>query len=318
MIIRRRTILTITILSAISVAFPFLVSQYGVRIAIDALLYAYLGVAWNISGGYSGQSSFGHAAFFGLGAYGAALFFVATGFTPWAGLFVGAILAVGFALLMGFLSFRFGLSGHFFFLVSIAFAEALRIFFDDFEPVGGSVGIYIPFKPGYSVYYMQFSPSYTPYYFLFLGLLAFGLVVSLRIRNSRFGHLLLTIREDETAAESVGVPTLRYKIAALSVSALLTSIGGAIFAFYLLYISPDSVMDLNLSVYIVIVVIVGGVGTLVGPVIGAFIVMPAIDLTTAYFGSTAGLGPFLAGAVLLVMALGRPQGVWGLFEKVRR
>lgn len=311
-------ILLIIVLSAVSIAFPFLFSQYGIRIAIDALLYAYLGVAWNIAGGYAGQSSFGHAAFFGLGAYGAALFFVATGLTPWAGLLVGAVLAVGFALVMGFLSFRFGLSGHFFFLVSIAFAEALRIFFNDFQPVGGSVGIYIPFKAGYSLYYMQFSPSYTPYYFLFLGLLVFGLAVSSRIKSSRLGHLLLTIREDETAAESVGVPTMRYKLVALSISALLTSIGGSIFAFYLLYISPDSVMDLNLSVFMVIVAIVGGVGTLVGPVIGAFIVMPAIDLTTAYFGGIAGLGPFLAGAVLLIIAIGRPQGLLGLFEKVRR
>ena len=128
--------------------FPLFAQPYYTRIAIDILIYAYLGAAWNILGGYTGQGSFGHAAFFGLGAYSAALFFVATKLTPWIGLLIGVAIAIGFALLMGYLSFKFGLSGHFFFLASIAFAESLRLLLNNLKAVGGSVGIYIPFTAG--------------------------------------------------------------------------------------------------------------------------------------------------------------------------
>lgn len=295
--------------------FPLFAPAYYTRIAIDVLVYAYLGAAWNILGGYTGQGSFGHAAFFGLGAYSAALFFLATKLTPWIGLLIGVAIAIGFALLMGYLSFKFGLSGHFFFLASIAFAESLRLLFNNLEAVGGSVGIYIPFRAGNSIYYLQFSPSYLGYYYIFFVLLLAGCVISYKIQQSRLGYFLRTIRTDEILAESIGISTMRYKMYALIISALLTSICGSIFAFYILYISPDFVMNLTLSVIIVVVAVVGGIGTWEGPLIGALIVMPILDVTSTYFGNISGLGPLLAGAVLVVVAVGRPGGFVNLLRK---
>lgn len=294
---------------------PLLAPSYFVRIAIDVLIYAYLAAAWNILGGYAGQGSFGHAAFFGLGAYSAALFFVSTKLTPWIGLMIGAAIAIGFALLMGYLSFKFGLSGHFFFLASIAFAESLRLLFNNLREVGGSVGIYIPFTAGNSIYYLQFSPSYLGYYYIFFILLAAACIISYKIKESRLGYYLRAIRTDEILAESIGISTMKYKMWALVISALLTSICGSIFAFYILYVSPDFVMNLTLSVLIVVVTIVGGIGTWEGPLIGAIIVMPIIDLTSTYFGEISGLGPLMAGAVLLAVAIGKPGGFVNLLRK---
>jgi branched-chain amino acid transport system permease protein len=295
--------------------FPLFAPPYYTRIAIDILVYAYLGMAWNILGGYAGQGSFGHAAFFGLGAYSAALFFVSTKLTPWIGLLIGVAISICFAILMGYLSFKFGLSGHFFFLASIAFAESLRLLFNNLQAVGGSVGIYIPFMAGNSLYYLQFSPSYLGYYYIFLVLLLAACVISYKIKQSRLGYYLRTIRTDEVLAESIGISTMKYKMRALIISALLTSICGSIFAFYILYISPDFVMNLTLSVIIVVVVVVGGIGTWEGPLIGAIIVMPIMDITSTYFGNVTGLGPLLAGVVLLMVALGRPEGFVNLLRK---
>jgi branched-chain amino acid transport system permease protein len=294
---------------------PVLAPSYFVRIAIDVLIYAYLAAAWNILGGYTGQGSFGHAAFFGLGAYSAALFFVSTKLTPWIGVMIGAAIAIGFAVLMGYLSFKFGLSGHFFFLASIAFAESLRLLFNNLREVGGSVGIYIPFTAGNSIYYLQFSPSYLGYYYIFFILLAVACIISYKIKESRLGYYLRTIRTDEILAESIGISTMKYKMWALVISALLTSICGSIFAFYILYVSPDFVMNLTLSVLIVVVTIVGGIGTWEGPLIGAIIVMPIIDVTSTYFGEISGLGPLMAGAVLLAVAIGKPGGFVNLLRK---
>jgi branched-chain amino acid transport system permease protein len=300
----------------LSVLVPIFAPTYYTRIAIDVLIYAYLGAAWNILGGYTGQGSFGHAAFFGLGAYSAALFFVSTKLTPWIGLLIGAAVAIGFALLMGYLCFKFGLSGHFFFLGSIAFAESLRLLFNNLQAVGGSVGIYIPFTAGNSIYYLQFSPSYLGYYYIFLILLVGACIISYKIKKARLGYYLRTIRTDEILAESIGISTMKYKMWALVISALLTSICGSIFAFYMLYISPDFVMNLTtFSVLIVVVVIVGGIGTWEGPLIGAIIVMPILDVTSTYFGEIAGLGPVIAGAVLLAVALGRPAGFVNLLRR---
>ena len=310
-----KNLLVVSLGLLIGALFPLFAPQYYSRIAIDILIYAYLGAAWNILGGYTGQGSFGHAAFFGLGAYSAALFFVLTKLTPWIGLLIGVATAIGFALLMGYLSFKFGLSGHFFFLASIAFAESLRLLFNNLQAVGGSVGVYIPFTAGNSIYYLQFSPSYLGYYYIFFILLLSACVISYKIKQSRLGYYLRTIRTDEVLAESIGISTMRYKMYALVISALLTSICGSIFAFYILYISPDFVMNLTLSVLIVVVAIVGGVGTWEGPVIGAIIVMPIIDVTSTYFGEISGLGPLLAGAVLLAVALGKPAGFVNLLRK---
>ena len=310
-----KDLLVVSLGVLVSVFFPIFAPPYYTRIAIDILVYAYLGAAWNILGGYTGQGSFGHAAFFGLGAYSAALFFVFMKLTPWIGLLVGVVLSIGFALLMGYLSFKFGLSGHFFFLASIAFAESLRLLFNNLQAVGGSVGIYIPFTEGNSLYYLQFSPSYLGYYYIFLVLLILAFVISYKIKQSRLGYYLRTIRTDEILAESIGISTMKYKMYALIVSALLTSICGSIFAFYMLYISPDFVMNLTLSVVIVVVVVVGGIGTWEGPLIGALIVIPIMDVTSTYFGEISGLGPLLAGIVLLAVALGRPEGFVNLLRK---
>jgi branched-chain amino acid transport system permease protein len=295
-----------------------LVSDFMTRVLIDIFLYAFLGIAWNISGGFAGQGSFGHSVFFGLGAYGAAILLLFVGITPWIGLFFGALMAVCLALLIGFLSFRLGISGSYFFLITVAISEGFRLLFDNLDQVGGSLGLYIPIVATNRLYYMQFGPGYTVFYYIFFALLIAGLLLSVMIKKSKFGYFLFSIREDEVAAESMGIATMKYKLIALCVSALLTAIAGSFFTFYVLYISPDSVMTLSVSLLIVLVVAVGGIGTIEGPILGAAIVLPIEDVVSAYFGGIAGLGELMIGLFLIVIAVSRPGGMVELFNKLMR
>ncbi len=267
-----------------------------------------LAAAWNLVGGFAGQISLGHTAFFGIGAYTSTLLWLKFGLSPWLGMFAGAGLAILIAIGIGVPCFR--LRSHFFALATIAFAEVLRYVASYWRGLTqGGVGLLIPFKPGMENFMFR---SKIPYAYIALGLMLLIILVSYIIRNSRFGFYLISLREDQDAAETLGVNTSRCKLIALIISVFFTAVAGTFYAQYLLFIDPDTVFSLPLSIELALLAIIGGLGTVIGPVIGAFILIPLDVLLRGYLGGiSAGLNFIVYGIVLVVAVIYFPRGVAG-------
>ena len=296
-------------------ALPAVLSSYALTIFILILFYGFLGQAWNIVGGYTGQLSAGHAAFVGVGAYTAALLSSEYGLTPWLGMFVGAALATGLGAIVGYLGFRFGLRGFYFVLLTVAFAEICRVIALNVDAVGGALGIYITFTGNPRQFQFQ---DQRAYYYLALALLLLATAVAALIERRRFGIYLTAIREDETACEALGVDTLKYKMLAMVVSSFLTGLGGTFYAFYLFSLQPNTVFGIPLSVEIVIRPIIGGAGTLLGPILGSFILTPLGELSRQYFGQSGLHGAHLIvyGVLLVSVVLFLPQGAYPYLRRL--
>ncbi len=278
---------------------------------ILTLVWATAAQAWNIMSGYTGQFSFGHAAFFGIGAYATILLTADFGLSPWVGMLIGSLLAAGYGLLIGVLTFRYGLEGHYFGLATLAFAELLRYLFNNLAVLGGASGFFKPLPreyasgPGLAAF--QFATD-LPYYYVILGFLALVSVVSLVINRSQLGYYLFAIRERETAASAVGIPTFRYKLLGISVSAFFTAWPGAFWAMYFNTIRPDTVFDLLVNVEILLPAIVGGVGTVLGPILGSLIAIPASEFVRQSF-EIPGVNNAVYGIILIAIVLYSPRGV---------
>ncbi len=296
-------------------ALPAVLSSYALTIFILILFYGFLGQAWNIVGGYTGQLSAGHAAFVGVGAYTAALLSSEYGLTPWLGMFVGAALATGLGAIVGYLGFRFGLRGFYFVLLTVAFAEVCRILVSNIDALGGALGLYITFTGNPRQFQFQ---DQRAYYYLALALLLLATGVAALIERRRFGIYLTAIREDETACEALGVDTLKYKMLAMVVSSFLTGLGGTFYAFYLVSLQPNTVFGIPLSVEIVIRPIIGGAGTLLGPILGSFILTPLGELSRQYFGQSGLHGAHLIvyGVLLVSVVLFLPQGAYPYLRRL--
>jgi branched-chain amino acid transport system permease protein len=296
-------------------ALPAVLSSYLITIFILIFFYAYLGQAWNLVGGYAGQLSAGHAAYVGIGGYTSAVLSLHWGITPWAGMLVGATLAAVLGGLIGYLGFRFGLRGFYFVLLTVAFAEICRIAVSNIEALGGALGLYITFTGDPRQFQFQDNRAYY-YVALALMLLATGLVRWLERR--RFGIYLTAIREDETASEALGVNAFRYKLAAMVLSSFLTGLGGTFYAFYLFSLQPNAIFGIPLSVEIIIRPIVGGAGTVLGPVLGSFILTPLGEVSRYYFGQGGWHGAHLVayGVLLIIVVLFLPQGAYPVLRRL--
>jgi branched-chain amino acid transport system permease protein len=293
----------------ILLALPTVLSAYTLTIAILILFYGFLGQAWNIVGGYAGQLSAGHAAFVGVGGYTAALLSTEWGLTPWVGMFVGAALAALLGAVIGYLGFRFGLRGFYFVLLTVAFAEVCRITVSNVDALGGALGLYITFTGNPRQFQFQ---DQRVYYYLALALLLLATGVAALIERRRFGLYLTAIREDEAACEALGVATFKYKLLAMVVSSFLTGLGGTFYAFYLFSLQPGAVFGIPLSVEIIIRPIIGGAGTLLGPILGSVILTPLAELSRHYFGQSGLHGAHLIvyGLLLIAVVLFLPQGAY--------
>lgn len=286
-------------------------SRYLLRTIINIFFFAALGCAWNIIGGYAGQLSLGHAAFMAMGAYPTALMLLHWNVPPWISFIPGVMVAVVAAYSLGHLVF--GLRGPYFALSTLAFGEIFRILLLHFrDQTGGSLGVTIPFK-GTNAWRLQFA-SEQPYYFMSLGLLALCLYVSYRVYNSKMGYYLQAIKENQDAAENLGVDLASTKVKALMISAALTGLLGSFYVAYFYYIDPDSVAGLDLSIKIILVAIIGGVGTVWGPIIGSFILVPLTEISNYLFGSgRAGASLVIYAIILMIVVLFSPRGMVALF-----
>lgn len=276
----------------------FVQSDYTLQILFRVFLFAALGLAWNLVGGYAGQLSLGHAAYFGAGAYGLALF-SKLGISPWMSVLSGVALAIVFAAIIGSVSFR--LRGPYFALCTIAFAEVLRLVAKNLPSVtGGDVGAQVP---------LLFTQSSTKsFYVAGVVLTAIAFVLTAWIERSKFGYYLMAIREDEDTAMSVGINTARCKLWILLISAAITAIGGALYASLFLFIVPDQVVSMEISIEIAIVPMLGGAGTLFGPVIGSIVLETASEIFKNVFKEAHLL---IYGVLIVVVVLFLPEGIVG-------
>src|SRR5262247_2091271 len=299
------------------VALPAVLSSYLITIFILIFFYAYLGQAWNLVGGYAGQLSAGHAAYVGIGGYTSTMLLLHWGITPWAGMLAGAILAALLGGVIGYLGFRFGLRGFYFVLLTVAFAEICRIAVSNIEGLGGALGLYITFTGDPRQFQFQDNRAY---YYIALAMMLAATGIAAWIERHRFGAYLSAIREDEAASEALGVDTFKYKMLAMAISSFLTGIGGAFYAFYLFSLQPNAVFGIPLSVEIIIRPIVGGAGTLFGPILGSFILSPLAELSRAYFqaGGWSGAHLIIYGALLIAVVLFLPQGAYPFLRRLAR
>ncbi len=276
------------------------------------LLWAYLGQCWNILYGYAGQLSFGHAAFFGLGAYASSLLFTNYGITPWIGMFAGGALAAFLALIMGYPTLK--LRGAYFALATIAVAEMVRLLTLKLDRItNGPLGIILPITR--SVAYMQFSDTF--HWFLLAYVMLFLLsMLSHRIEESRLGAAFRMIGQDEDAAASVGIDVFRYKMIALLLSAYLTGVGGTFFAQLTGYIRPDIVLTPERSDEILIIAVVGGVGTFIGPIIGSMILILLRQTIFAMLGGGyAGVHLIVYGLLIITVVRFMPEGIYQYLKR---
>ena len=284
----------------LSLLVPLVVrTDYELQVLFRIYLFASLGLAWNLVGGYAGQLSLGHAGYFGAGAYGLALFSGKLGMSPWLAVMMGVVVALVFALLIGGVSFR--LRGPYFALSTIAFTEILRLTAKNLPAItGGDVGVQVP-----ALFHDHISRSFY-WAAVALASLAFALTVS--ISRAKFGYYLMAIREDEDTALSVGIDAARTKLAALLISAALSAVGGALYASIFLFIVPDQVFALDVSNEIAIVAMLGGAGTVLGPIVGSVVLETASEMFKNTFKEAHQL---IFGGLLVVVVLFLPGGIVG-------
>jgi branched-chain amino acid transport system permease protein len=281
-------------------------SNYHMDIVIKVLLWGTLAEAYNISGGYGGQFSLGHSAFLALGAYASSILFWRLGVTPWVGMLVGVAVASATALLLGVVTLR--LRGAFFGLSTLAFTAVTRIMATYWRPLTrGSEGIAIPYQPGFLN--LVFSEK-SHYYYFGLALCAGTVLVTWLISQSRLGYYLLACREDQDAAQSLGVNTTVIKTLGLMISAALTALGGTFYAQYILYIDPESLASFDMAIQFPLITVVGGVGTVAGPVLGSAVMIPLSEILRSNLsGLVSGLDRLLYGLILMLAVLFMPDGL---------
>jgi len=291
----------------LSLMVPLVVqTDYELQVLFRIYLFAALGLAWNLVGGYAGQLSLGHSAYFGAGAYGLALFSGRLGMSPWLGVLMGVVSALACALLIGGVSLR--LRGPYFTLATIAFAEILRLAAKNLSRLtGGDVGVQVP-----ALFHGNVNRSF---YWAAVTLASLAFAVTVYISRAKFGYYLMAIREDEDTALSVGIDAVRNKLAALLASAALTAVAGALYASIFLFIVPDQVLAIDVSNEIAIVAMLGGAGTVLGPIVGSLVLETASEIFKNTFREAHTL---IYGLLLVVVVLFLPEGIMGTILRFLR
>ena len=288
----------------------FIESKFYLDVLTLIFFTAYIGQSWNILGGYAGQFSFGGVMFFGTGAYASTILLTTFGVPPIVGIFAAIFAGAGLGFIVGYMSFRSGLRGSYFALITLAFAELLRVLANSVEFTGGGVGLFLTYAPG--LHNLQFDTPVGFYYFSLL-LLAISILIALWLERSRFGAQLAAIRENQDAAEALGIDTLRCKIYAIMIMGGMGGAAGTFYAQKYLYLDPPIAYSISLSVEMLLVTIVGGMGTVFGPLIGAF-VLHIVNEVTRHFLDTPGLSLIVYGVILVLIISYLPNGLMGLFK----
>jgi branched-chain amino acid transport system permease protein len=308
--------ITAAVVAASVLLYPAVFTQpYMRHIMVMVFIYGLMAQGWNVLAGYCGQISLGHAFFFGIGAYSAGYLFTHHGITPWAGMGVGVVISVVAAALIGFPTFR--LRGHYFAIATLVIGESAHIVFLNWETVGAATGLWIPVERDAPLRDMQFHESKAPNYYIGLAFLTLATAIVYKLERSKIGFYLRAVREDPEAAQSLGVDVTRCKMIAIMISAALTSVAGTLYAQYTLIIDPETVLPLLLSILVVLMTMLGGLGTLWGPIIGAAVLVPLSEATRVWLGGTGGAEDLMIyGALITIIAVCYPSGLIGLGRRL--
>lgn len=311
---RRRQLVGLAVVVAVVAALPLVVKDiYTQNIIVLTLLYAALSQSWNILGGYCGQISLGHALYFGTGAYVTTLLYTKAGILPWFGMIAGGLIAAAIALALGYQLFR--LAGHYFTIATIVIAEAGLLLVNNWDYAGAATGIQWPISRD-SWATLQFARSKLPYIYWALGFAVVTWLVTFWLETSRWGYWWRAVKDNSDAAESLGVKLFRSKMAASAMSAFFTAVGGSFYSAFVAYIDPESVMNFQFSLLMALPAVLGGIGTLWGPALGAVILIPLTEVTRSYLGGSGqGFDLIVYGLLVMVVALAKPEGLLSLFVR---
>lgn len=297
------------------ILFPlFFQKPFPQHVMILVFMFGMMAVAWNIMGGYAGMFSFGQVAFFGIGAYTSSFLLITYHINPWLGLVVGGLIAALVAAAIGYPCSN--LRGHYFAIASIAFGEIVRTHFNNWKLVGAAEGMTLPMlKESFENF--MFHSSKLPYYYIMLAFLIISLVVCYIVATSKMGYYFRAIKESHDVAKVLGINVVWYRLIAIMISAFLTAMAGTFYAQYVLYLDPESVLILPISIQIVLISMLGGAGSIMGPVIGAAILMPVSEITRVMLGHKGtGIDMLIYGALITLISVYQPKGVWGLFSNM--
>jgi branched-chain amino acid transport system permease protein len=293
---------------------PLVGNPYWLSVATLFLFFAYAGQAWNIMMGFAGQLSLGHSLYLGAGAYTAGALYFHFGIGPWAGLWAAVAVCALLGAFIGALAFRYGISGVYFALLTIAFAEFARIGFDHFDWVGGSGGLFLPVAQRDRIDLANLRGTPAMFYYVILALAAAAFTLSAWLLKSRAGYYWLAIRENEEAARALGIDTFRWKMLAVMISAAMTAPAGVFAAFYYNNLFPEQIFGVSRSIEMILGPILGGLGTLPGPVIGAALLVliadGATEMLAALGWDAPGVKQLLYGVILFAVVVFLPHGVW--------
>ena len=310
----RRAALLLGLLGGALVLLPMFANSYVLSVATLILFFAFTGQAWNVMMGFAGQLSLGHSLYVGVGAYAAAGLFFHYGIGVWAGVWLAIAVCVAVGAVIGFLAFRFGISGVYFALLTIAFAEFTRIGFDHLQWLGGSGGLFLRVAQRDQIDLANFRGPPAMYYYAILALTAGALGLCSWLLKSRAGYYWQAIRENEEAAQALGINTFRWKMLAVMISSAMTAVAGVFYAFYYNNLFPEQIFHISRSIEIILGPIIGGIGTLFGPILGAAMLILLADGITellAAFGlAIPGVKQVFYGIVLLVVVMFLPNGIW--------
>lgn len=316
-----RHLAAVAVLALVLVPLPLVLPAAQQSVAVRVLVFAILAIGWNVMSGFGGMFSFGHAAYFGLGAYVSVWLLVERGISPWIGMLVGMAVAAAFAALIGFLALRYRLKGAYFALATFAFAEMLRLIAINSDLVNRAVGYNVPLRPESSWAFMQFEPGSANYFWIALALTVAALVVTILFLRSRQGRFTVAVRDDEDAAAALGIPVMRTKLITIALSGAITSVAGTFYVQYYFFVDPDVAFGNSVSIQAILPAVIGGVATIWGPVIGAAVLGPLNDVTATvlrnpppaldFLQGRAGLDVVLYALLLILIVLLLPQGVYG-------
>ena len=315
----RRTAVLLGLLGIFLLILPKIANPYLLSVATLILYLAYTGQAWNVMMGFAGQLSLGHSLYVGVGAYAAAAIFFHYGIGPWAGVWLAIALCVALGAAIGFLAFRFGISGVYFALLTIAFAEFTRVGFDHLQWTGGSGGLFLKVAQRDQIDLANFRGPPEMYYYAILFLCAVALWGCSYLLKSKAGYYWQAIRENEEAAQALGINTFRWKMLAVVISSAMTAVSGVFFAFYYNNLFPEQIFHISRSIEIILGPIIGGVGTLFGPILGAVVLTVLADGITEILAALGweipGIKQVFYGIVLLLVIMFLPHGIWPTLAK---
>jgi branched-chain amino acid transport system permease protein len=299
----------------LALAFPLVFTDtFPIHVMILVYMFGVLGMGWNIMGGYAGMFSFGQAAFFGIGAYTSTFLLMNFGVNPWIGLVAGGITAALVAAAIGYPCSN--LRGHYFAIASIAFAEIVRVVFNNWKLVGAAEGLSLPMLDESFANFM-FHSSKLPYYYIILAFLLIAIATCYFVATSKMGYYFRAIKESHEVAEVLGVNVVRYRLIAIMIAGFLSAMAGTFYAQYVLYIDPESVMLLPISVQVVLISMLGGAGAVIGPVIGAAVLIPIAEYTRITLGHQGtGVDMLIYGFLIMLISMYQPAGVWGLLSSI--